>query len=95
MKSHNIVAFYDDKNKTKAYWNEKYAGKWMRLTKNGIKFDALIADTCGNADCNNCCSINSKKGYLVDLEYYTALKNFGSVEAIRGTIQFEILGKTK
>lgn len=64
------------------------------MTKNGKTFDAIIADTCGDKDCGGCCFRNAKGGFLVDMEYYTVLKNLGSVGQASGTIDFEILGST-
>jgi hypothetical protein len=95
VKTTNLVAFYDNSDPTGRNYNSKYAGKTIQLTKviNGktYSFSAIIGDTCGNNDCNNCCAQNSQPtGYLVDMEYYTALNNFGSVNAADGTISFAI-----
>eukprot|EP01034_Spumella_vulgaris_P024794 gene24794-31173_t len=59
------------------------------------KFNATIADTCGNGDCNNCCAKNSKpSGYLVDMEYYTLLNNYGTVDAASGSLSFVVYDAT-
>jgi hypothetical protein len=56
-----------------------------------MEFVAVIADTCGNSDCDNCCSKNSKGGFLVDIEYWTAERNLGGADYASGTIEFQIL----
>lgn len=75
-------------------WKKNYANKKIRLTKNGKTFEALIADTCGDNDCNGCCFRNSKGGFLVDMEYYTVLNNLGSTNQASGIIDFEIVTST-
>jgi len=91
VKSHNIVAFYDDTDPDGQHFSRKYGGKRIKLRKNGREITALIADTCGNHDCDNCCRKNSKGGYLVDLEYWTARRLLGDPDQADGTIQFKIL----
>eukprot|EP01084_Bolivina_argentea_P047900 88305_1 len=91
----DIIAFFDNSDSNGNNFLSKYGGKYITLTKDGHTFTALIADTCGNTDCNNCCSQNSSPdGYLVDLEYYTAERHFGTSNTY-GLINFEIdLGQT-
>ncbi len=69
VKANNIISFYDGKDRNGVNWRTKYANKKIKLTKNGKSFIAIIADTCGDNDCNGCCFRNSKGGYLVDIEY--------------------------
>lgn len=95
VKTHNLVAFYDDSDSKGKNWAKNYANKTIEITKtyNGkvVKFNATIADTCGNQDCSNCCSRNSRpSGYLVDMEYYTLMNNFGSEDAASGSLSFVI-----
>jgi len=90
VKSHNLVAFYDDSDRSGKNFMKNYGGKTIRLKKNGKTFDALIADTCGNDDCNGCCTQNSKHGFLVDMEYWTAEKQIGGADNADGTIEFAI-----
>eukprot|EP01084_Bolivina_argentea_P015004 28059_1 len=86
----DITAFYDNSDPTGSNFLSRYGGKYVTLSKNGITFTALIADTCGNSDCNNCCAANSSpEGYLVDLEYYTAQRYFG-IDNTNGDITFTI-----
>lgn len=94
--TNNLVAFYDDSDPKGLHWSAHYANKTIELTKeyNGVTviFNATIVDTCGNQDCNNCCSKNSDKktGYLVDMEYYTVMRNFGTTDAAGGKLSFRI-----
>lgn len=95
VKSHNLVAFYDDSDPKGKNWASKYALKTIQITKSykgkSHVFNATIADTCGNQDCDNCCKKNAQpSGFLVDMEYYTVLKNFGSTDAVQGTLSFVI-----
>ncbi len=95
VKSNNLIAFYDDSDRTGHNWFDKYALRTIMLKKeyNGkvYSFNATIGDTCGNRDCNNCCSRNSRpSGFLVDMEYYTVMNNFGTTNAVDGSISFEI-----
>ena len=85
VKSHDLVAFYDNSNPSGSNFNSKYGGKTITLTKGSVSFTAVIADTCGNQDCNNCCAKNSQpSGYLLDMEYYTLIRHFGSTGAASG-----------
>jgi hypothetical protein len=92
VKKNNIVAFYDDSDPEGKNFKKKYGGKTIKLIKNGKTFNAIIADTCGNKDCNDCCRKNSKpSGYLVDIEYHTAIRNLGNINSASGQISFVIV----
>lgn len=97
VQSTNLVSFFDNSDAAGKNWNNNYKLKTIKISKtyNGktVSFDAIIADTCGNLDCNGCCSINAKRygGYLVDMEYYTVLRNFGSLDAADGSLTFTIV----
>lgn len=92
VQGHNLVAFYDDCDPEGGTFVEDYANRMIRLTKGGVTFDALIADTCGNADCDGCCSENAQpSGVLVDLEYWTVIHNLGDIDRASGRVSFEIL----
>ena len=88
VKNSNIIAFFDRRNSF-----SRYAKKNVRLWKNGKSLDAVILDTCGDADCNGCCSRNSdpSTGFLVDIEYWTALKLFNKIGDVYGKIEFEFI----
>jgi hypothetical protein len=92
VKTHDLVAFYDNSDPAGTNFPSRYGARKIQLSKNGITFNATVADTCHNGDCNNCCSINSNpSGYLVDIEYYTALRRFGSTDKVDGTIEWKLL----
>ena len=91
VKANDLVAFYDNNNASGSHFLSNYGGKQIKLTKGSVSFTALIADTCGNGDCNNCCAKNSQPtGYLLDMEYYTLKRHFGSTSAADGSISFVI-----
>ena len=91
MKTHNLVSFFDAHHPSDSYFQANYAGKEILLT-HGIKtISAIIADTCADSDCSDCCTKNAGSGgYLVDMEYYTVINNFGSTSVADGTIKFQI-----
>ena len=91
VKSNNIISFYDDNDYNGDNFMSNYGGKQIRLRANGVEFTALIADTCGNDDCDGCCHQNSNGGYLIDMEYWTVMNNFGTTGVVDGTIEFQIL----
>jgi hypothetical protein len=91
VKKHDLVAFYDDSDPDGNNFLSDYGGKTIRLTKDGHTFNALIADTCGNDDCDGCCSENSQGGFLVDMEFWTTKRRIGGPDNADGTIDFEIL----
>lgn len=92
VQSHTLVAFFDARHPTIEEWRERYANKVVRLTRGDVTVDALIADTCGDWDCDGCCSANAEpSGVLVDMEYWSVLANFADISAADGQIHFEIL----
>jgi len=96
VKNHNIVAFFDKANPSQADFKRLYAKKRIKVCKGKICFIAFIIDTCGDHDCGGCCSKNShsKTGYLVDLEYNTARRYFGSdSDSWDGEVTFQIMDK--
>jgi len=80
VKSHNIVRFYDASDPMGLNFTQNYAGKKMRLDRDNITLEATIEDLCLDSDCNGCCSANAINGYTVDMEYYTVLQYFGTVD---------------
>ena len=94
VKRRNIVAFYDDANQkgkgAMSWWNEHAKNKKIEIRNpsSGKTMVVEVLDTCGNHDCNNCCSKNSQKGggYLLDLEGYTATRFWG--EQKNGKLQW-------
>jgi hypothetical protein len=54
---------------------------------------AIVADTCSDRDCNGCCTKNARPtGFLLDMEYWTVLNNFGSLDTADGSISFSFDG---
>jgi hypothetical protein len=73
VKSNNLIAFF-----RKYGDNMLYGGKTIQVMAHGKTVTTLIADTCGNNDCDAFCMCNAgSSGYLVDLEYHMVVKNFG------------------
>ena len=60
------------------------------MEKDGVSFVATILDTCRDSDCNGCCTRNAKNGHLVDMEYYTVMRNFKKLSEADGTISFQV-----
>ena len=91
-----MIAFYDNSDPLGNQFYTKYANKMISVTAtcNGVTktFSALIADTCGNGDCASCCARNSDPdtGFLVDMDYYTVINNFGTESCAHGFVQFSI-----
>jgi hypothetical protein len=67
-----------------SHFYPKYGNKYITITGTCLgltkTFNALIADTCGNQDCSGCCARNANPttGFLIDMEYHTVLRNFGT-----------------
>ena len=94
VKNTPIVSFFDAKNKSQTQWRKLYMNKKIRITKNGVTFIAQIKDTCSDDDVSggaNTCTQNSKGGYLIDIEEWTARKYLGSTSKADGTVQFEFI----
>ena len=95
VETHNLIAFFDASDPSGEYFFENYANKTIEITKyfNGTLyiFNCTIVDTCSDLDCGGCCSQNAQpSGYLVDMEYYTVMNNFGTTKAVGGTVNFTI-----
>mmetsp|Transcript_11543 Transcript_11543/g.18843 ORF Transcript_11543/g.18843 Transcript_11543/m.18843 type:complete len:323 (-) Transcript_11543:351-1319(-) len=90
----SIIAFYEYDDQDFSRFYSAYSGRNITLVKDGtIIFDAVIADTCGDTDCNGCCNANSRDtGFLVDLEYFTMMRNFDHPDNASGVIEFHIEG---
>lgn len=72
VKTHNIVAFFSAGDGNAGL--DTYKLKRLRLRKNGHELDVRVYDTCGDSDCDGCCTTNAtRNGYttLIDLESYT------------------------
>ena len=91
VQSHNLVAFFDASDANGYDFEDKYGGKRITLRKGNVSLTAIIADTCSDSDCDGCCTQNAKPfGYLLDMEYWTVINNFGTMDAADGQIAFYI-----
>ena len=87
IKATPIVSFFDADNKSQSAWEKKYKNKKIRVTKGDKTFTALVKDTCSDKDTdNNDCTRNSKGGFLIDVEYFTAKKYLGSTNKATGSV---------
>jgi len=96
VKSTNIVAFYDDRNQKNdgedsPWWKKNIAGKKLQVRNpaNGQQLVVTALDTCGNDDCDGCCTTNSKGGILLDFEFYTCQRLFGPNSDCDGPVQWQ------
>jgi hypothetical protein len=92
VQSNNIIAFFSTHGD-----NFQFGGRTMRLSAKGQSFEVVVADTCGDDDCDNCCTNNAQPtGYLVDMEYFTVKNNFGGepddVFGGKGNICWQLVG---
>jgi hypothetical protein len=78
VRDRNIVAFF--KKGDKNAW-KRVKGKKLRVRNpnNGNTLEVEALDTCGDNDCNGCCSKNASKGggVLIDFESHTAQRFWG------------------
>jgi len=87
VQSTNIIAFFSTKGN-----NASFGNKMIRVSAAGKTVEALVADTCGDNDCNGCCTENANpSGYLVDMEYWTVVNNFGNLDAAEGQICWQLM----
>ena len=84
----DIVAFF-------ASGGETFPKKIIRVysPSHGKTVDAIVLDTCGDDDCNGCCTENADTGggYLVDMEENTVVRHFGALEEAEGLVCWKIL----
>jgi hypothetical protein len=87
VQNNNIVAFFSTQGD-----NSDFGNKMIRIAASGTTVEALVADTCGDDDCNMCCSTNAEpSGYLVDMEYWTVVNNFGDISAAQGQTCWQLV----
>jgi len=78
VKNHSIVAFFTSHD-TPSGTEKQYARRHLKVhdPKTGTEFVVQVADTCGDLDCDGCCTRNAKpSGYLIDMEYWTVMHHF-------------------
>ena len=92
VKNTNIISFFDANNPSQSAWERLYKNRNVRITKDGKTFTAQIKDTCSDKDTqNNDCTRNSKGGFLIDVEFFTAKRNLGSTSVAHGPATFEFI----
>ena len=90
VQSKSLVAFF-----TRNGSNGSYGGKTIQIMAGGKVITAQIADTCGDSDCNGCCTQNAQpSGNLIDMEYWTVMRNFGGTSIVGGQICWQLSGAT-
>ena len=86
VKNNNIVAMFSTTN------NASYGNKRIRISAKGKTMEAQVVDTCGDGDCNGCCTTNAQpSGYLIDMEYWTVVRNFQDISAASGQICWQLV----
>jgi hypothetical protein len=87
VQSNNIVAFFSTYND-----NTSFGNKRIRVSAAGKTVEALVLDTCADSDCDGCCTGNANpSGYLVDMEYWTVVNNFGDISTAQGQICWQLV----
>jgi len=82
----DIIAFFSSYGDNAAYGNKR-----LRMKINTTVVEAEVLDTCGDSDCNGCCTRNSQpSGYLLDMEENTVVRYFGYLNAAYGQICWQI-----
>jgi hypothetical protein len=77
VKRNNIAAFFSSNGD-----NASFRHKQIRVSAAGKTVEVRVVDTCGDSDCNGCCSSNADpSGYLLDMEFWTVVNNFGDISA--------------
>jgi hypothetical protein len=91
VQNRNIVAFF--KKGDKKAW-KRIKGKKLRVRnpENGNTLEVEALDTCGDKDCNGCCSKNASKGggVLIDFESHTARRFWGG-KPRNGVIEWQYM----
>jgi len=87
----DIIAFFATGSN-----NADYGKKVMRVyspAHNKMVEAALVLDTCGDADCDGCCTTNANTGggFLVDMEENTVLRHFGALSEADGLVCFQVI----
>jgi hypothetical protein len=59
-----------------------YENQKILISKYGMIIECNVYDTCGDQDCDGCCTENAgSSGYLIDMEYWTVNRNYGDGNA--------------
>jgi len=82
----DLIAFFSSNGD-----NESYGNKKIKIKANGKTVKAWIVDTCGDGDCNGCCTENANNdGYLVDMESHTVERYFSNLDAAKGEVCWKL-----
>ena len=85
VKQNDVCAFFTTHGDINAYKNKK-----IRIEKGGKTVECNVVDTCADADCDGCCTENAgASGYLIDMEYWTVLRDYGEGQAY-GQVCFQL-----
>jgi hypothetical protein len=87
VKRNNIAAFFSSNGD-----NASFRHKQIRVSAAGKTVEVRVVDTCGDSDCNGCCSSNADpSGYLLDMEFWTVVNNFGDISAAQWQICWQLV----
>lgn len=77
VKNTNIVSFFTTNGEHK-----HYKDKHIRVQARGQIAEVQVTDTCGDSDCDGCCTKNAKKhgGSLIDMEFYTIARYWPDIK---------------
>lgn len=82
----DLIAFFSTNGDNASYGNKK-----IKIKANTKTVTAWIVDTCGDGDCDNCCTKNAQpSGYLVDMESHTVERHFGSLDEAFGEVCWKL-----
>jgi len=91
VRSNDLASIYDDRDPSNNNFSS-YVNKLIRISKNGRNATARIVDYCANEDCDGCCSeLAQPSGYDIELEYYTCIKYYGTIDECDGTITWDVV----
>jgi len=94
----NLVSLWDGNDPSGKSFYSKYADRYVTVTgtcgSTTATFTALVADTCSDDLCDNCCSktADPNSGFLISMEYWTMMRNFGTTTCgvATNTVTFSI-----
>lgn len=92
VQNNNIAAVFTVGQSVES-WRRQWANKRLRVRdpSTGRSLVVTVVDTCGDGDCDGCCTQNANKGggMLIDLESHTARRLFGSLK--NAVVEWECL----
>jgi hypothetical protein len=91
VRSHNVCALFSSHEDDDI--DADYANQKIRVRKGGghPTFLCSVYDTCSDADCDGCCTRNAgTSGYLLDVEYWTVLRQYKDIDVADGNVCFQM-----